>query len=169
MLIKMIKCEVNEDSKEIFHAAQTKWKELELAGGFAAQWGGWNLLNKEEAVIIALWESREAYTLFMTEHHDKIMDTNEQVKTYRKIEVSLWSTDESMDRAAIKDAAFTTIIDAGDYNMNGNEKGKAVLMTQLDHRKSSEVIIFKSELEGEIEDVETAVKLEKEWTVSAAH
>lgn len=169
MLIKMIKCEVNEDSKEIFHAAQTKWKELEFISGFAVQWGGWNLLNKEDAVIIGLWESREAYTLFMTEHHDKIMDTNEQVKTYRKIEVSLWSTDERMDRAAIKDSCVYNVMDATDYNMNGKEKSMAVFMKPLDDRKSSKILIFTNELEGMIENFETVVKLEKEWTVSAAH
>ncbi|MCK6073908.1 YdbC family protein [Paenibacillus silvae] len=45
MLIKIIKCIVNEDSKSIFHFAQTKWTELKLISGFIAQVGGWNQIN----------------------------------------------------------------------------------------------------------------------------
>ncbi|NGP59120.1 DUF4937 domain-containing protein [Paenibacillus thiaminolyticus] len=46
MFIKMIKCIVNEDSKAVFHHAQTKWGQLESVSGFIAQVGGWDLLQR---------------------------------------------------------------------------------------------------------------------------
>lgn len=165
MLIKIIKCEVNEDSRDIFHLAQTKWTELNLARGFVTQLGGWNLLNKEEAVIIGVWESLDAYTLFMNKNHDKILDTNGQLKTYRKIEVSLWSTDENINSTNINYFKFSTLIDVGDYKINNNEKGKAIFMTQIKNEKSRKVLIFNSELGGNIGDFETVIKLDKEWAV----
>lgn len=55
--------------------------------------GGWNIFEKNEAVIIAVWETLEKYNLFMSEIHDQIITRNEQTSSYENIEVSLWKTD----------------------------------------------------------------------------
>lgn len=163
MLIKIIKCEVNEDSRYLFHAAQTKWTELKLANGFVTQLGGWNVLNKEEAVIIGVWETLEAYTLFMTENHGKIMNTNEQLKTYQKIEVSLWNTNENINVTEINNLKFLTLIDVKNYKINDNDK--PIFLTPIKNEKSRKVLMFKSELEENSRELEAVVKLDKEWEV----
>lgn len=165
MLIKMIKCEVDEQYKDRFHLAQTKWTELKLAKGFVAQCGGWSLLNKEEAVIIGVWESIDAYTLFMNQNHDKIVDANGQVKTYKNIEVSLWSTNEIINSSAIEYFTFFALHDAGDYKNKKGNNDKTIFMTQIKNEELKKVLICKSELEGNYGDFETVIELDKEWIV----
>jgi hypothetical protein len=73
----------------------------------------------------------ETYTNFMTKYHDEIMDQNGQVKTYRKIEVSLWNTDESMDSTNFKHFEFSKLIGIDKYKTIRSEKAHALFMTQI--------------------------------------
>ncbi|WP_369124658.1 DUF4937 domain-containing protein [Paenibacillus thiaminolyticus] len=79
------------------------------------------MLQKNEAVIIGMWESMNAYTYFMNELHDQIMDTNKQKKSYEKIEVSLWETDETIHVNDIQALERLTVLDIGTDRVEGNE------------------------------------------------
>ncbi|MBU5351112.1 DUF4937 domain-containing protein [Paenibacillus silvae] len=167
MLIKIIKCIVNEDSKSIFHFAQTKWTDLKLISGFIAQVGGWNQLDKNEAVIIAVWESLDAYTFFMSEIHDKIITSNEQTQSYEQIEISLWKTNEIISRTEITNFKCSKLIDLRNHNLRTDDLSKKTLhMTQLKDEKVRKVLILNNELEETSEgNDEILLKFEKEWTV----
>ncbi|MBE0650848.1 MAG: YdbC family protein [Bacteroidales bacterium] len=88
MIIKWIVCEVEDEKKQAFSAAQEKWLEIKGAKGFLAQVGGWDLENQNVACIIAFWESRADLYSFMSNLHDKIFHGNNQVETYKSIQIS---------------------------------------------------------------------------------
>lgn len=166
MLIKIIKCVVNKDSKDIFHLAQTKWTELKLASGFITQLGGWNVLNKEEAVVIALWESLDAYNYFMTEIHDKIMNTNEQQKSYEKIEVSLWQSDEIFSSNDITSFKHSVLVEIVDYEADTNyDRDKIIFITDVNSVQINKVLIFNNKLVENKGIIETVIELDKDWTI----
>ncbi|CAI6036049.1 hypothetical protein PAECIP112173_00823 [Paenibacillus sp. JJ-100] len=165
MLIKMIKCQVNENSRKLFHLAQTKWTELQSCRGFVAQLGGWNLLNKEEAVIIGVWESSDAYSNFMDKHHDKLLNTNEQMSTYQKIEVSLWDTHENINCIDVKYYAFIAISETGNCKRSVDDDNKAEYRLQINNNNSTKTLMFNVALQKDIAEFEAVVKLEAEWAV----
>ncbi|MFE7064712.1 YdbC family protein [Sutcliffiella sp. NPDC057660] len=88
LLVKYIKCEVEEEKKSAFSKAQEEWDHLAEVEGFLGQFGGWS--GSGEAVIFGFWESREAYQYFMEHVHDTIFLENKQGKTYRSITVTLY-------------------------------------------------------------------------------
>ncbi|MGG4394826.1 DUF4937 domain-containing protein [Paenibacillus thiaminolyticus] len=138
MLIKMIKCIVNEDSKAVFHHAQTKWEQLKSVSGFIAQLGGWN----------------------------QIMDTNNQKKSYEKIEVSLWETDETIHVNDIQALEWLTVLDIGtDQHRVEKSNQKTVFMIQVNQEKASKLLIMQNEFDEHTEQVEAQLQLEREWAV----
>ena len=165
MLIKMIKCQVNEDSRKLFHLAQTKWTELQSSRGFVAQLGGWNLWNKEEAVIIGLWESLDDYSHFMDKHHDNILNTNEQMGTYQKIEVSLWDTHGNINSIDVKYYNFIAIKETGNCKRSVDDDNKAEYRLLIKNNNSTKTLMFNVALQKDIAEFEAVVKLEEDWAV----
>jgi heme-degrading monooxygenase HmoA len=89
MLLKWIRCEVNEEKKAAFSAAQEKWRDLKGCPGFLGQIGGWNAAKPQEACILAFWENLDSYKYFMSDKHDEIFERSKQKGTYHKISVDI--------------------------------------------------------------------------------
>ncbi len=90
MLIKLIQCQVNDDTRRSFSEAQMHWYALGCCAGFDGQLGGWSLLDPNLAVIVGLWRDESAYARFMRDVHDSIFESHGQEGTYQAIDVSLW-------------------------------------------------------------------------------
>jgi heme-degrading monooxygenase HmoA len=89
MLLKWIRCEVDEEKKAAFSAAQEKWRDLKGYPGFLGQIGGWNAAVPQEACILAFWENLDSYQSFMSDKHDEIFERSRQKGTYHKISVDI--------------------------------------------------------------------------------
>jgi heme-degrading monooxygenase HmoA len=89
MLLKWIRCEVDEEKKAVFSAAQEKWRDLKGYPGFLGQIGGWNVAEPQEACILAVWENLDSYQAFMSDKHDEIFARSNQKGTYHKISVNI--------------------------------------------------------------------------------
>ncbi|WP_213371770.1 YdbC family protein [Mesobacillus boroniphilus] len=87
MLIKSIRCQVEEQKKDLFSKGQTQWEPLCYEIGFLGQLGGWCEKDPNKAWIIAFWENPSAYQQFMKEVHDRIFLDSGQGKTYSSIDV----------------------------------------------------------------------------------
>lgn len=88
MFGKWIVCEVRENLKEEFSAAQQKWDAVKKCKGFITQLGGWDS-ESGKACILGIWEDENYYNNFMNSLHDIITEENKQEKTYEKISVNL--------------------------------------------------------------------------------
>ncbi|MBA2872925.1 hypothetical protein HNQ85_003240 [Anoxybacillus calidus] len=89
MLLKWIRCEVDEEKKAAFSTAQEKWRDLKGYPGFLGQIGGWNVAKLQEACILAFWENHDSYRSFMSDKHDEIFERSRQKGTYYKISVDI--------------------------------------------------------------------------------
>ncbi|WP_259417501.1 YdbC family protein [Bacillus toyonensis] len=89
MLLKTIFCRVEEKKREMFSAAQEKWRDLQHLDGFHGQFGGW---NEDEACVFTLWEDRSAYQSFMNGAHDTIYLNSNQKDTFLSCEIELFQT-----------------------------------------------------------------------------
>lgn len=89
MLLKWIRCEVDEEKRATFSAAQEKWRDLKGCSGFLGQIGGWNVAKPQEACILAFWENLDFYQSFMSEKHDEIFERSRQKGTYHSISVDI--------------------------------------------------------------------------------
>lgn len=90
MLIKWIKCEVDDSNKSLFADAQERWGRLRKIDGFLGQIGGWDLNRPIEACILACWQDFAAYKRFMEFQHDEIYENSNQKNTFRNISVALY-------------------------------------------------------------------------------
>jgi heme-degrading monooxygenase HmoA len=97
MLLKWIRCEVDEEKKAAFSAAQEKWRDLKGCPGFLAQIGGWNVAKSQEACILAFWENLDFYQSFMSDKHDEIFERSRQEGTYHKISVDIVKVKQRTD------------------------------------------------------------------------
>ncbi|AEH48308.1 YdbC family protein [Parageobacillus thermoglucosidasius] len=89
MLLKWIRCEVDEEKKAAFSAAQETWRDLQGYPGFLGQIGGWNAAKPQEAWILAFWENLDFYQSFMSDKHDEILERSKQTGTYQNISVDI--------------------------------------------------------------------------------
>ncbi|MCR8641282.1 YdbC family protein [Paenibacillus sp. N1-5-1-14] len=166
MLIKIIICTVNDESKENFSHAQSQWKDLKFARGFIAQVGGWNLVNPNEAVIVGFWKSMEDYKKFMADLHDRIMDSNEQGKSYEKIEVGLWTTEEVLSGDEVARFGFLALIDVEDDGVDVEGFiGKDSVVMQIESDGVRKILVLGSTIEGVLEGCRARVPFDKEWIV----
>lgn len=169
MLIKLIQCTVNEDSKKAFHIAQSGWSQLAAAPGFKAQVGGWNELNAHEAIIVAFWESHDAYQYFMTELHDQIMNQNQQSGSYEKIKISLWNAVDGeckIDSLDLKGLTGLTILDAvTEHALDGHHRERSLLMMQMNNNAVQKRLLLQNVLDNLAYNVEARFKLEPDWHV----
>lgn len=90
MIIKWIKCQVDEESKCSFSNAQEKWSKLKNSEGFLGQIGGWDKNNPCEAGILSFWKDYHSYKKFMKYHHDDIFENSNQKHTYQNISVKIY-------------------------------------------------------------------------------
>ncbi|MGM0837217.1 MAG: YdbC family protein [Bacillota bacterium] len=126
MLIKYIKCQVEEESRAEFSKAQEKWSDLAYVEGFIGQLGGW--CENGEAVILGFWESSGAYQHFMEHIHDTIFLENNQGNTYRSITVTLYEGALGkrgwLDRAGSAGRLYVSETGQGDATTFFNGKGE---------------------------------------------
>ncbi|MGG4266253.1 YdbC family protein [Peribacillus simplex] len=90
MLMKWIKCQVNEENKRAFSSAQEGWGELLHSAGFMGQIGGWNKNEPLEAGILSVWKDHHSYQRFMQYQHDEIFVKSDQSSTYTNISVDIF-------------------------------------------------------------------------------
>ncbi|MCH7997568.1 MAG: YdbC family protein [Chloroflexi bacterium] len=90
MLLKWIVCDVGEEARASFSAAQEGWGKLASAPGFLGQIGGWDTRSENTACIISLWRDLTSYESFMGRLHHEIVAESEQSQTYRSISVTLF-------------------------------------------------------------------------------
>lgn len=100
MLIKSIRCQVEEQKKEFFSKGQTQWEPLSHMKGFLGQLGGWCEKDSNLAWIIAFWEYPSAYQQFMKEVHDRIFFDSGQGKTYDTISVDFFEMEHQPQQLA---------------------------------------------------------------------
>ena len=100
MLIKSIRCQVEEQMKDLFSKGQTQWKPLSIMKGFHGQLGGWCEQNPNQAWIIAFWENPSAYQQFMEKEHDEIFIDSGQGKTYDAISVDFFEMEHQPQQLA---------------------------------------------------------------------
>lgn len=89
MILKLIKCEVDEDKKDAFSISQTKWTELSSINGFEKQFGGWESESRE-AIIFAYWKSEDHVKSFMQNYHDEILNKSNQKKTFLRCKIKYY-------------------------------------------------------------------------------
>ncbi|MNW30654.1 hypothetical protein D3C74_75460 [compost metagenome] len=164
MLIKMITCKVRDDSKKRFHYAQTKWAELNNVSGFIAQVGGWNIVNTNEAVIIAVWETLEKYNLFMSKIHDQIIARSEQTSSYENIEVSLWKTDKIIKHNEIVNCKYLALENTKNNSLISDNY---VFISHMKNDRERKLLLFQNDLENIKGSKEVLITIDKEWTVSS--
>ncbi|MDO7485018.1 YdbC family protein [Peribacillus frigoritolerans] len=92
MLMKWIKCQVNEENKRSFSKAQEGWGELRHCVGFIGQTGGWNRNEPHEAGILSVWKDIHCYQRFMKHQHDEIFGKSDQGSTYTNISVDIFES-----------------------------------------------------------------------------
>ncbi|MCT1389693.1 YdbC family protein [Peribacillus frigoritolerans] len=92
MLMKWIKCQVNEENKRSFSKAQEGWGQLRHCAGFIGQIGGWNRNEPCEAGILSVWKDLHCYQRFMQHHHDEIFAKSDQGSTYTNISVDIFES-----------------------------------------------------------------------------
>lgn len=90
MLIKWIKCQVNEFDKTLFSNAQCSWSKVKNVDGFLGQIGGWDKHNQCVAGIISFWKDNHSYKNFMENIHDEIFENSNQRNTYSKISTNIY-------------------------------------------------------------------------------
>ncbi|MBO0998802.1 YdbC family protein [Bacillus sp. SD075] len=90
MLMKWIKCQVNEENKHSFSKAQEGWGELRHSAGFMGQIGGWNRTEPFEAGILSIWKDLHSYQSFMQHQHDEIFGKSDHRSTYTNISVNIY-------------------------------------------------------------------------------
>ena len=100
MIVKWITCEVPDEKREQFSAAQEKWTKLKEAPGFIGQVGGWDSIYPEKAYIIAFWEDEHSITEFMNELHDSLIAESGQNNTYEKLKTNYFNSQTLLEGEA---------------------------------------------------------------------
>ncbi|WP_170971575.1 YdbC family protein [Peribacillus simplex] len=103
MLMKWIKCQVNEENKRSFSKAQEGWEELRHCAGFMGQIGGWNRYEPFEAGVLSFWKDLHAYQSFMQHQHDEMLAKSTQVSTYTNISVDIFEKISNIGTTDITD------------------------------------------------------------------
>lgn len=150
LLVKYIRCEVEEEKRAAFSKAQGEWDRLSEVDGFLGQFGGWS--GSGEAVILAFWDSRQAYQYFMEHVHDTIFLENNQGKTYRSITVKLYEGE------VFKQGWLENIESAGRLYVSETANEESAV-TFLNEKRESLSAAF-SEMRGA-----SVIDLEPKWNV----
>ena len=122
MLIKIIRCTITREKKQLFSDAQAGWESIKDVNGFVTQFGGWSRHQPDEAVILACWKDETSYRLFMQDHHDAIYQETGQSGTFESITV--WLTNSLQIEQAkrfinkIEQSSSFAIQEIGDENKN---------------------------------------------------
>lgn len=103
MLMKWIKCQVNEENKRSFSKAQEGWGQLRHCAGFICQIGGWNRNEPCEAGILSVWKDLHCYQRFMEHQHDEIFAKSDQGSTYTNISVDIFESISNIGTTDITD------------------------------------------------------------------
>jgi len=90
MIVKQIRCHLQEDSMERFAVGQEQWKSIRSRDGFLWQFGGFDVVKKDTALILSCWETVEDYNAFMNEDHDRIYEYSGQKDCCKSIVTSLF-------------------------------------------------------------------------------
>ncbi|MEC0297698.1 YdbC family protein [Peribacillus frigoritolerans] len=103
MLMKWIKCQVNEENKRSFSKAQEGWGQLRHCAGFVGQFGGWNRKEPCEAGILSVWKDLHCHQRFMQHQHDEIFAKSDQGSTYTNISVDIFESISNIGTTDITD------------------------------------------------------------------
>ncbi|MCY8035350.1 DUF4937 domain-containing protein [Bacillus sonorensis] len=99
-VLKLIRCKPAGRNRQPFSEAQAKWKPISNIKGFVRQWGGWLEAEEEpEAVIMALWKTKQDYMNFMKNDHDLIYETTNQKDTFHSSHIELIEDPAEIGRA----------------------------------------------------------------------
>lgn len=150
LLVKYIRCEVEEEKRAAFSKAQEEWNRLSEVDGFLGQLGGWS--ESGEAVILGFWESRQAYQHFMEHVHDTIFLENNQGKTYRSIAVTMYEGE-------VFKQGWLEYIESGGRLYVSETANEESAVTFLNEKRESLNVAF-SEMEGA-----SVIELEPKWNV----
>lgn len=100
MIVKWIECEVPEELKDKFSAAQEKWTKLKEKPGFIGQVGGWDSIYPEKAYLIAFWEDEESIREFMLDGHDELVKETGQENTYENLAINYFASQTELEGEA---------------------------------------------------------------------
>lgn len=92
MIVKLIRCRVEDGAHDRFMSGQQRWRPLAQVQGFVGQIGGWRADDSDEAVIVGLWRDKASYEAFMSDVHDGLFERTGQKGSYASSEVSLWDS-----------------------------------------------------------------------------
>jgi heme-degrading monooxygenase HmoA len=175
MLLKWIRCEVDEEKKTAFSAAQEKWRDLKGCPGFLGQIGGWNAAETQEACILAFWENLNFYQSFMSDKHDEIFEQSGQKGTYQKISVDIVEVKQSINHMSMTEVLQKSKMLYVVHSNRLKEKqtlshtikqDKHILATFL---SENQLAVLCASLELSLSEWKntphTQVKLESAWTV----
>ncbi len=106
--MKFITCVVPRENRSRFSIGQEAWAALADVDGFVAQTGGWSCGDDNLAVIVAFWESADAYESFVQEVHDVIFESNGQEGSFGETSVALFEDvfDVPGSSSSIREAAL---------------------------------------------------------------
>ena len=97
MLMKWIRCAVDEEWRIRFSRAQAAWGRISSAAGLIGQYGGWDVRAQSGiACILSIWQDDSAYAKFMRGFHDFVTEGSGQASTYRQIKVDMFDIVLSM-------------------------------------------------------------------------
>lgn len=123
MLLKWIVCEVANENRTAFSAAQSQWNQLRGVDGFRGQVGGWDARESPEslrsACIVGLWRDSDAYAIFMSDVHDPLVEASGQAATYASTTTALFDVQFDIPGslpdlcAAMNRCAFLRVADCG--------------------------------------------------------
>jgi len=99
MLLKLFRCDVSADQREVFAQGQRAWQACAQLDGFVGQMGGW---HDDQAWVAAWWRDWASYQDFALENHDAIYQRSGQAGLYSHAESSFWTSldGEKVDRRA---------------------------------------------------------------------
>ncbi|NUK30113.1 YdbC family protein [Parageobacillus sp. VR-IP] len=177
MLLKWIRCEVDEEKKAAFSAAQETWRDLKGYPGFLGQIGGWNVTKPQEACILAFWENLDYYQSFMSNKHDEIFDRSRQKGTYHKIAVDMVEVKQPAEfnhmimSEVLQKSKKLYVIHSNRINEKQTlsdriKQDKQILATFLSENQFAVICTTMELSQSEWKDTpHTQVKLESVWTV----
>ncbi len=129
MIFKLIYCEVDVSLKEVFSHAQSQWKSLENLPGFLLQIGGWQKKQTSEdspeiAWVLGFWKNEAFYQDFVSHHHDAIVESTQQIGTYKKCLVVCFETEENpLNRSMI-----TSLSEADSLKLSFHKKDQQFMI-----------------------------------------
>lgn len=156
MLIKSIRCQVDNQKKDLFSEGQTQWEPLGYMKGFLGQLGGWCEKEPNTAWILAFWENQSFYQQFMEEEHDRIFLDSGQGNTYDAITVDFFDMEHQLQQlASVMETAEVLKAEVFDSTLRISRE-----------KSGEETILTANSINGDLESsITDRIKVEEAWRV----